>query len=156
MPDTPLDPATRPFQLLLRVRYGECDAQQVVFNARYGDYVDLAITEYFRVLFGGFKLLLAEGLDNQVVRLAIDWQSPARFDDVLALEVDTLRVGNTSYTMRVVVSDHPSGRAVASAEVTYVLVSAGDHHKLTVPDTMRASLLRGAPGRFIDQSGAVH
>ena len=25
-----------PFRLLLRVRYGECDAQQVVFNARYG------------------------------------------------------------------------------------------------------------------------
>ena len=24
------------FRLLLRVRYGECDAQQVVFNARYG------------------------------------------------------------------------------------------------------------------------
>ncbi len=26
------------FTLLLRVRYGECDAQQVVFNARYADY----------------------------------------------------------------------------------------------------------------------
>ena len=62
----------KPFELLIRVRYGECDAQQVVFNARYADYVDLAITEYFRVLFGGFKELLKQGLDNQVVRLAID------------------------------------------------------------------------------------
>jgi len=37
-----------PFRLLLRVRYGECDAQQVVFNARYGDYVDVAATEFYR------------------------------------------------------------------------------------------------------------
>lgn len=33
---------TPPFRYYLRVRYGECDAQKVVFNARYGDYVDLA------------------------------------------------------------------------------------------------------------------
>ena len=41
-----------PFRLLLRVRYGECDAQQVVFNARYGDYVDVAATEFYRAVFG--------------------------------------------------------------------------------------------------------
>src|SRR5262245_38413749 len=35
-----------PFRFLLRVRYGEVDAQKVVFNARWGDYVDLAVTEY--------------------------------------------------------------------------------------------------------------
>jgi len=32
----------KPFTLYLRVRYGECDAQKVVFNARYADYVDVA------------------------------------------------------------------------------------------------------------------
>ena len=32
------------FTLLLRVRYGECDAQEVVFNARYADYIDIAMT----------------------------------------------------------------------------------------------------------------
>ena len=35
-----------PFELLLRVRYSECDAQEVVFNARYADYADLAATEF--------------------------------------------------------------------------------------------------------------
>jgi acyl-CoA thioester hydrolase len=145
----------RPFELLMRVRYGECDAQQVVFNARYADYVDLAITEYFRLVFGGFKALLAQGLDNQVVRLAIDWRSPARFDDVLSVTVVTTRIGNTSYTMRVDFSDRDTTREIATAEVTYVLVSAGDHRKLTLPDDFRARLDRGAPGRVIDQSGPV-
>ena len=52
------------FTLLLRVRYGECDAQQVVFNPRYADYVDVAATEYFRTLFGGYDAFLDRGLDN--------------------------------------------------------------------------------------------
>ena len=39
---------TAPFRYYLRVRYQECDAQHVVFNARYGDYVDLACFEFLR------------------------------------------------------------------------------------------------------------
>jgi acyl-CoA thioesterase FadM len=34
--------------VLVRVRFAECDAQNVVFNARYGDYVDVAVSEYYR------------------------------------------------------------------------------------------------------------
>ena len=70
-----------PFRLLLRVRYGECDAQQVVFNARYGDYVDVAATEFYRAVFGSYQALLEQGLDSQVVRMVTDWSAPARFDD---------------------------------------------------------------------------
>ena len=36
----------QPFRYYMQVRYGECDAQKVVFNARYGDYTDLAATEF--------------------------------------------------------------------------------------------------------------
>ena len=43
------------FRFRFRVRYGECDAQQIVFNARWADYVDLATTEYTRVLFGSVR-----------------------------------------------------------------------------------------------------
>lgn len=142
-----------PFRLLLRVRYGECDAQQVVFNARYGDYADVALTEYFRALFGSYQALLAQGLDNQVVRMATDWTSPARFDEVLALEVETLRVGTTSYAMRVAIREHFSGRPVATTEIVYVLVSAREHAKTPVPDGLRARLLAGAPGVCVDMAG---
>ena len=33
-------------RVLIRVRYGECDAQGVLFNARYMDLVDVAFTEF--------------------------------------------------------------------------------------------------------------
>lgn len=143
-----------PFRLLLRVRYGECDAQQVVFNARYGDYVDVALTEYFRALLGGYQALLAQGLDNQVVRMATDWTSPARFDEVLALTVETLRVGTTSCTLRVRIGEHFSGRQVATTEIVYVMVAAQTHEKTPVPDWLREKLLAGAPGVCVDMAGA--
>jgi len=34
-----------PFVHPLRVRYGECDPQQIVFNANYFAYFDVAMTE---------------------------------------------------------------------------------------------------------------
>ena len=51
-----------PFRFRFRVRYNECDAQQVVFNARYADYVDLAMTEFMRALGRDYKALLARGI----------------------------------------------------------------------------------------------
>ncbi|MGI9133344.1 MAG: acyl-CoA thioesterase [Rhodoferax sp.] len=142
-----------PFVFLLRVRYGECDAQQVVFNARYGDYADVAVTEFFRVLFGGVQGLLAQNLDTQVVRMVVDWQAPARFDDVLALHVQTLRVGNTSFQIGMQIENFASKTAIADVDLTYVLVSADAHTKVSVPETLRQQLLAGAPGQVINQSG---
>ena len=40
-----------PFSHRLRVRYGECDAQGIVFNANYLAYVDVALTELWREAF---------------------------------------------------------------------------------------------------------
>ena len=68
----------------MRVRYGECDTQKVVFNARYADYVDLSTTEFLRAL--GFGEALINGtFDYQLVKLTIEWKAPARFDQVLEL-----------------------------------------------------------------------
>ena len=52
-----------PMEYRFRVRYAECDAQQVVFNARYADYVDITINEYIRALFGDYQNMLDRGLD---------------------------------------------------------------------------------------------
>lgn len=146
----------KPFQVLLRVRYYECDAQHVVFNARYADYVDTAVTEFFGYTVGGYKGMLDRNIDNQVVRLAIDWQAPARFDDVLAISVETARVGKTSFTLSVHFSQHPSGQRVASAEITYVLVSSDRLEKTPVPDNFRQQLLAGAPGQLVSFAGMAY
>ena len=144
---------TQPFRLLLRVRYGECDAQQVVFNARYGDYVDVAATEFYRAVFGSYQALLEQGLDSQVVRMVTDWSAPARFDDVLQLEVSTLRLGNSSFALQVDIRRQADQAAIARAEVTYVMVDAQAFTKTPIPEAIRAQLERGAPDVTVNQAG---
>jgi acyl-CoA thioester hydrolase len=144
-----------PFTLLLRVRYGECDAQHVVFNARYGDYADIAMNEFLRALVGGYDKLLAAGMDTQVVRLVTDFRSPARFDEVLAVSVETASIGNTSFALTMQMALHPSGRQVATTTATYVLVTARTHQKMRVPDDMRALLQVGAPGAVVNHAGLI-
>src|SRR5579872_3317190 len=59
------------FRYYLRVRYAECDAQKVVFNARYADYVDLSTSEFLRAL--GFGEALVDGtLDYQLVKQTVE------------------------------------------------------------------------------------
>jgi acyl-CoA thioester hydrolase len=141
------------FELLLRVRYSECDAQEVVFNARYADYADLAATEFMRALVGGYQNLVKQGLDNQVVSLHINWQSSAKFDDVLSLKVNVSKVGNTSFTMQISMHDWYSKKAVASAEIVYVMIDAKSFTKTRVPETFKSTLLAGAKGKCTNLAG---
>ncbi len=141
------------FTLLLRVRYGECDAQHVVFNARYGDYADIAMNEYLRALVGGYDRLLEAGMDTQVVRLTTDFSAPARFDQVLAITVEPSAIGNTSFTLTMQMHEHAAQRLVATTTATYVLVTVATHQKMRIPDDLRVLFERGAPGIVVNQAG---
>src|SRR5262245_24778145 len=87
------------FRYYVRVRYQDCDAQHVVFNARYGDYVDLACSEFLRAALPRPTDLFDGTFEIQTVRQTIEWQAPARFDDVLEITVWASRIGTTSFTL---------------------------------------------------------
>ncbi len=146
-----MEPA--PFRYLLRVRYGECDAQKVVFNARYADYVDLAVTEFLRAVWG--DAIFGGGLDYRLVKQTVEWRSPARFDEVLELRVRTVRIGTTSFTLAVEIRGHADGRPIVAAETVYVLVGEKDQTKRPIPDENRRALEAGAPGVVTDHAGAT-
>jgi len=143
-----MDPA---FRYTLRTRYGECDAQKVVFNARYGDYVELGVTEFMRALGYGAELVSGE-LDYQLVRQTLEWKSPARYDDVLELSVRAGRLGTTSFTMAVEFRRHGDPALLATAETVYVMVDA-QLRKRELPGHFREALQRGAAGRQVDHAG---
>lgn len=145
----------RDFCLLLRVRYGECDAQQVVFNSRYLDFVDVAVTEFTRALWGDYNKLVESGFENQVVAAAINWKASAKFDDVLAIYVRLERDGNTSYTLSCDITNNTSGELLAQASMTYVFMDAGSMQKTPLTEEFRASLQKGAPGVVVNQAGIV-
>ena len=140
------------FRYYVRVRYGECDAQRVVFNARYADYVDLAATEFLRAL-GFGEALIASTLDYQLVKLTIEWKAPARFDQVLEVSVHCMRLGNTSFTLTTEMRVAGERAIIAAAETVYVLVDARTLKKMPLPADFRAALEKGAPGAATDHAG---
>lgn len=146
-----------PFEFLFRVRYGECDAQGVVFNARYGDYTDLAVNEYLRVALGGYCELVRMGFETQVVRLLTEWKSPARYDDVLKAKVSASHFGTTSFTLNVeflaLAADARAETLIATSQITYVLVDAQSFVKQAMPEQLKSALQQGAVGQRINQAG---
>ncbi len=144
----------RPFRYLLRVRYGECDAQRVVFNVHYGHYVDLAALEFMRAL--GFENVLVKGhLDYQLVKQTIEWKASARFDQVLEVSVNSRHLGNTSFSLLSEFRLAGAPEVIATAETVYVLVDAKTLAKTSLPDDLREALGRGAPDVCIDHAGSA-
>ena len=142
----------KPFTYCLRVRYGECDAQKVVFNSRYGEYVDAAVNEFFRAIGFGDQLMSGE-LDFQLVKQTTEWKAPARFDDVLALGVSARHLGNTSFALATEFRIAGEERVIATVETVYVLVDSKSLQKTPIPTGLRSALERGAPGMVTDHAG---
>lgn len=140
-----------PYKYYLRVRYIECDAQKVVFNSRYAEYVDVGVNEFLRA--AGVLDQFAYGyLDFQLVKQTIEWRASARFDQVLELSISPARLGNTSFTLATVFRVAGDDRVIASVETIYVLVDARTLTKLPLPDTLRAALAEGARGKTTDHA----
>jgi acyl-CoA thioester hydrolase len=150
----PGEPGEAPFRFLFRVRYGECDQQNIVFNARWGDFIDIACTEYLRALFGVGDSGDV-GLHIRLVRQLIEWKEPARFDDVVAADVRTLKVGTTSFALATVFIRLADGVVLAMADTVYVSVDPVVGQKRPIEDAHRGALEAGAPGRVVDHAGAL-
>ena len=127
-----------PFAHSFRVRYAECDPQSVVFNAHYLAYLDTGITELWREALGGYQLMIDRGIDMVVVETTLRFHQPARFDDLLTLEVEISRLGNTSIS-----SAHRITRGddlVLEASLHHVLVDLETRSKTPIPDWIRSGL----------------
>ena len=139
------------FRYYLRVRYGECDAQKVVFNSRYSDYVDISTSEFMRAL--GFGEVLANGdLDFQLVKQTLEWKAPAHFDQVLEISVYARHLGNTSFTLATEFRIADDEAMIATAETVYVMVIPHKLTKTPLPADLRAAFQDGARGKVIDHA----
>jgi acyl-CoA thioester hydrolase len=141
-----------PFRYYLRVRYIECDAQKVVFNSRYGEYVDVGINEFLRAA-GVLGDFITGPLDFQLVKQTVEWKVPARFDQVLELRIAATQLGTTSFTIETEFRVAGEERVMVTVETIYVLVNGKTLTKLPLPDAIRVALQEGAAGRVTDHAG---
>ncbi|MGH8452910.1 MAG: acyl-CoA thioesterase [Nevskiales bacterium] len=140
------------FRYYLRVRYGECDAQKVVFNARYGDYIDLASLEFLRAVLPRPADLISGVFDYQLVKQTIEWKSPIRFDDVAEVSVWCKHIGRTSFTLAFEFRTAGQADITATAETIYVLVDSATLTKTPLPLDVSQALQAGGEGLVVDQA----
>ncbi len=143
--------ATR-FQYFLRVRYQECDAQHVVFNARYSDYVDLAVSEFLRACFPG-RDPFDGSFEIQTVRQLIEWKGSARFNDAIAVTCWTSRTGTTSFVVSMEMRRAGEAGVLVTAETVYVVVDAKSWVKRAISAEEVRCLMAGGAGRNVDHAG---
>lgn len=128
----------QPFSHQLRVRYGECDPQGVVFNAHYLAYFDTSLTELWRAAFGSYQAMRDRGLDVVVAEAQLRFRLPAHFDELLTLEIAITHMGNTSIT-----SSHRILRdeeIVVEGTLRHVLVELPALTKASIPVWLREQL----------------
>jgi acyl-CoA thioester hydrolase len=129
-----------PFVHELRVRYGECDPQGIVFNANYLLYFDVAFTELWRAAVGPWQEMLSRGVDAVVAEAHLDFRAPARYDDELELRAQIVRLGDTAITTGIdVVRDE---ELLVAGRLRHVCVSTETWRKTKLPDWVRNGLQR--------------
>jgi len=127
-----------PFVHPLRVRYAECDPQQIVFNANYFAYFDVAMTELWRAAIGHYGAMMERGVDMVVAEASARFLGAARFDDDLQLEVSITRLGTTACTTRHRVLR--AGDPLVEGRMRHVFVDPTSLEKIPIPDWLRESL----------------
>lgn len=134
---------TRPgfiFSHRLRVRYAEIDGQKVVFNSRYLEYADVALSEYWR------WLALAElpewrTMEFHVARATVDYKAPFRYDDAFDAYVRTARIGTSSVTSLIDLVHADTGALHTVIELVHVNVDLDTGRSAPIPAAVRARMM---------------
>lgn len=134
---------TDPFRHIFRVRYAELDPQGVVFNARYLEYADLIVTEYWR---DRQLRLYGEGaLEFHVAHAAVNFRRPIRAEEQIEGRAWTTRIGNSSMTTRIELHGYadpePGDDLRAEIELVNVHVDLATGLPQTIPQSARTALL---------------
>lgn len=133
---------TPPFRHPIRVRFGECDPQGIVFNPNYLALADVALTELFRAAIGSYAAMVEAGTDLVMVESRVTYRAPARADDLIDVELSVGRIGTTStrFDGRILRDD----QLLTEFELHYVAVDAGTHAKRPIGGVLREALERYA------------
>jgi acyl-CoA thioester hydrolase len=127
-----------PFVHPLRVRYAECDPQQIVFNANYFAYFDVAMTELWRAAMGRYAAMLERGVDMVVA------EASARFLGAGGRDRQRHRAGWKARPRRTACTTRHrvlrGEEVLVEGEMRHVFVDPASFEKLTIPNWLREAL----------------
>jgi 4-hydroxybenzoyl-CoA thioesterase len=123
------------------VRFAEVDAARLVFFARFLDFCHDALEALFEAIPGGYNhLALVRDVGIPTVRIEVDFRRPLRYGDVARFEIDILRLGNTSVTIRHVIHRQSDGEIAALIRHVVVVAKMSTLTPIPIPEDVRALL----------------
>ncbi len=135
------------FSTRFRVRYAEIDGQKVVFNSRYLEYADVAVTEYWPWT-GIAAALGAEWTETEfhVRRTEVDYLKPFVFGDMIEVSMRIERVGRSSLTQYFEMAHADTGDLHCAIMMVIVNVDLATGQSAALSGDVRA-YLEGLVGR---------
>ena len=135
---------TRPgfaFSTRFGVRYAEIDGQKVVFNSRYLEYADVAVTEFWPWT-GIAAALGAEWTEAEfhVRRTEIDYLKPFVFGDTIEVSMRIDRIGSSSLTQYFELAHGATGELHCAITMVIVNVDLATGTSVAMSDRVRAYL----------------
>ena len=134
---------TRPgfaFSMQLKVRYAEIDAQKVVFNSRYLEYADVAVTDFWDWTGVAQAIPTWAHAEFHVRRTEIDYLKPFVLGDTIDAFVRIERLGTSSIAKRFELCNAETGALHTVIAMTSVNVDLATGKSAPLSDDIRAYL----------------
>jgi len=110
-------------QLKIRVYYEDTDAAGIVYYASYLRFAERGRAEMLREAgFEHAQIFKATGIGFAVVSMQIDYNAPARLDDLLVVKSKITRVGGASMEMQQDI--YSEDRLITEMKVTLVCIDS--------------------------------
>lgn len=123
----------------IRIRYADCDIQGIVFNARWFELFDVAMTEFWRETIGGYDHIpRGFNLETVIAETGARFRGSARPDELLDFRVTPTRVGTSS--LRMEIDAYRDDQILVEGFIEFVFVGAQSFEPAPIPDQVRNML----------------
>jgi acyl-CoA thioester hydrolase len=127
----------------IRVYYEDTDAGGVVYHANYLKFLERARSEWLRSRgFSQERLMQEEHAIFAVRQILIDYLKPARFDNLLKVNVKILHYGKASLRFEQNILDE-TGVSLCRAEVLAVCLDPRNFRPRGIPESILAEISHG-------------
>jgi len=119
----------------VRVRYQETDRMGIVYHANYLSYFELGRVEWLRNKGLDYARLEDSGVLLPVVNISINYKAPARYDQLLSVETELVKIGGASLVFQNKIYDE-NKQLLVEGEVTLVATDFSSFKPIKLPASL--------------------
>ena len=116
----------------VRVRYGETDQMGFCYYGNYAQFLEVARVELLRSKGITYRTLESEGILLPVRTFSIKYIAPSRYDDLLRIETEIIKIQSSRIEFSYVIRDQNS-TLIATANTELVFVDSQSMKPIKAP-----------------------